>query len=279
MLFDKYNIQFLQELDERAATNTPKVDSLDNAEDSNHKKNIHLLKIIGKKCEEITFLNKKVNKTVAEKNALSTALKTKDQELQDANKNYRIQNKELNQIKVDLGNSLKEIKLLQNKLREMDRLKEKQNMTNNEKAEILNKCSQLEQGRVTDQIRIQKLQEFIVRHFKRLGDTIVKDSAYHDLVRRHVILQKEYDKKIKDLGEKQFQLKEKDERIAKLINMGEALQLKEHMNKLIESKRKIKMQATSIKVLTAQLNICESAVASYKNELNETKQKLKTKLS
>ncbi|GFS52326.1 hypothetical protein TNIN_375681 [Trichonephila inaurata madagascariensis] len=109
--------------------------------------------------------------------------------------------------------------------------------------------------------------------FRGHRDRDANELMYHDFLRRHDVLQKEYEKKVNDLSKKELLLKEKDENLQKLANAEKGMKLKELTNKSIENKRKIKMQAVKIKVLTTQLNMCEARVAAYENELEKTKMK------
>ncbi|GFU55186.1 hypothetical protein TNCV_426881 [Trichonephila clavipes] len=281
MLFDKYNRQVLNELDQRAVGDKPeasKTDSLKSTKEWEQTKYAELLKIIDKQCKEIAFLKQKVSKTVDERNSLNMKIKERNQELQEANTKCYNLSKALSHTKMDLQNSLKGNTSLQKKLNGIDRLKEKVRTVSDEKAKALKKCNRLEQTQVKNQKLIKNLQEFIVRFFRGHQDRDANELMYHDFLRRHVVLQKEYEKKVNDLSKKELLLREKDENLTKLANAETGMKLKELTNKSIENKRKIKMQAVKIKVLTTQLNMCEAAVAAYKNELEKMKQRLKTKL-
>ncbi|GFR28013.1 hypothetical protein TNCT_133981 [Trichonephila clavata] len=275
-------LKVLRELDERAVGDkreTSKTDSLKSINEWERTKYAELLKIVDKQCKEIAFLKQKVSKTVDEKNAFKMEIKERDQELQEANTKCCTLSKALSQTKMDMENSLKENKSLQKKLSGIDHLKEKVKSVSDEKAEALKKCNQLEQTQVKNQMLIRYFQEFIARVFQGHRDRDAKEFMHHDFLRRHVILQKEYGKKVNDLSKKELLLKEKDENITKLANAEKAMKMKELANKSIENRRKIKMQAVKIKVLTTQLNVCEAAVAAYKNELEKMKHRLKTKLT
>ncbi|GFS52328.1 hypothetical protein TNIN_375691 [Trichonephila inaurata madagascariensis] len=282
MLFNKYNRQILYELDQGALGGKPetsKTDSLKNTKECEQTKYAELLKIIDKQCKEIAFLKQKVSKTVDERNALNMKIKERDQELQEANTKCCNLSKALSHTKMDLENSLKENKSLQKKLNGIDRWKERVRTVSDEKEKALKKCNRLEQTQVKNQMLIKNLQQFIVPFSRGNQDREANELMYHDFLRKHVVLQKEYEKKVNDLSKKELLLKEKDEKLTKFANAEKGMKLKELTNKSIENKRKIKMQAVKIKVLTTQLNMCEAAVAAYKSELEKMKQRLKTKLT
>ncbi|GIY07875.1 uncharacterized protein CEXT_307081 [Caerostris extrusa] len=274
MLYDKYNIKILQELDARGQApskqTTSKINVAQNSSKTQDKKYATLLKAIEKKSEENDLLQKKINKITGELNILTEKLKESSEELKETNEKCRQQAQQLFQVETAQKNSVKEINRLENQLERMMGLKRAMAIADVEKAQLLKKINHLERSLVMEQLFMRKVQEFILKQFSKEEKTQTIHE-YYDFLKRHVTLQKQYRKKVNGIVQKDLELKEKDKMVYTIINSKITLP-KEELLKSFKNAKTIKAQKREIRALIAQVNMSESTAAAFKTGLDKLKQ-------
>ncbi|KAF8793705.1 hypothetical protein HNY73_001751 [Argiope bruennichi] len=281
MLFNKSNVKILQDLDDRGPISnkttkmednvSPKIKS--NTPDRN---NGDLLKTASKKIKETDFLELKTNKIRPEfefdkfRLILHMKLTEKHEELRKIKEENSSQFQDLLQTKRSLDNLQTEMKVLKQKLKGMDYWKNLAKNANIQKRESESKIQNLERSLAKEKQIVHALQEYIIKHIYREQNSTRSEN--YEFLKNHSRMQKLLRNKVNELSEKELQLKEKDVMLKTLKNSKTRAPNKDHLNTSIEIRERIKEKEKEIRTLIAQINMCESAIAGYKNEIKSLEQ-------
>ncbi|GBO05756.1 hypothetical protein AVEN_231433-1 [Araneus ventricosus] len=202
-------------------------------------------------------------------------LKTKGQELQKVKEEKNYQFDHLLHTEKIVDNLQKDIEILRNKLKLRDRTDYWKNLAKTAKVQMKEsqrKIQNLEQSLAKEKMIIRVLQDHIARHFCRERNSARYDSENYDFFKKHTALQKLLRNKVNELNEKELQILEKDKMLETLKNSKVRTPINEHLNQSAEISKRIKEKEREIRILIAQVNMCESAIAGYENEVNSLKQ-------